>query len=273
MRKINKKNRKKRKIILRIILIGIIVILLGVGIFWNRYFNKNQLIEEFSGKDNQEVFLLGSFHENHFDKWVNYSMEDLLSAVENINPDAVFIEAREDMFLEYGVVDGPIDMAVIYSYCLEHEIDVEMVDWWEVTNDFETSTTNDMRDDHIFQNIESKLALLKKDQRVLVVCGAGHFYEQRKRFLDHHFESIKIKNRGRLFDQANENFKYPEGVEEVWEARAYFYAYTFPQIVKQDKTLNEEIIAGFDTNEEQAKNFYRQQVWYCGLFDKDELYK
>ena len=34
----------------------------------------------------------------------------MLNAIENIDPDVVFIEAREESCEQYGVVDGPVDM-------------------------------------------------------------------------------------------------------------------------------------------------------------------
>ena len=34
----------------------------------------------------------------------------------NIDSDVVFIETRENSFKEYGVVDGPVDMCIAYSY-------------------------------------------------------------------------------------------------------------------------------------------------------------
>ena len=73
---------------------------------WNRYLNKNSLIRGFETQGGQQVYLLGTFHENHFDRWLGYSMEDVLSAVENVDPDVVFLEARESVLEEYGVVGG-----------------------------------------------------------------------------------------------------------------------------------------------------------------------
>lgn len=65
------------------------------------------------------------------------------------------------------------------------------------------------------------------------------------------------------------DFKYPVSVEAVWEQRAYFYAYTYPDIVGQDKTLDEDIKSGFTEGDHDA--FYQQQLEYCDLFSKNEL--
>ena len=53
-------------------------------------------------------------------------------------------------------IDG-IDMCVTFSYCFDNNIPVEMIDYWEITNDSKTNTTTDERDDHIHNNIMKKL--------------------------------------------------------------------------------------------------------------------
>jgi hypothetical protein len=238
---------------------------------WNRYLNKNSLLEKFTTEQGQEVYLLGTFHENHFNKWLNYSLEDVLSVVENLKPDVVFIEAREKYFKDYGAVDGPIDMAVVYSYCNENDIPVEMIDWWVVDNNYKSNTTNDKRDDMIFENISSKLMTTKANTKILVVCGAGHYYEQTKRFLNHGFEKQKMKNKSTYFDCHDTKFEYPESLVDVWEKRSYFYAYTYPEVVGQDNTLDDDIKAEFTEGNHDA--FYNQQLEYNEYFSKNRLYK
>lgn len=261
------------KVIGKVILVLLLIVLIGAGIFWSRYINKNNLIAKFENSKSQEVYLLGAFHWYHFNKWANYSMEDLLGVVENTEPDIVFLEAREETFIEYGVVDGPVDMSVIYAYCVDNDIKVEFVDWWVVDNNYASNTTNDERDDHIYENIENKLSLLEDNQKVLVVLGSGHFYEQKNRFLDNDFEKIRLSGRAKFFENTNDTFEYPESVEDIWKERSYFYAYTFPEIIKQDETINGEIIAMFDYTDSQAKSFYENQCFYCEMFSNDELYE
>lgn len=107
--------------------------------------------------EEQEVYIMGTFHTEHFERYANYSIEEMINAINGIEPDVVFIEARENSFTEYGVVDGPIDMCVTFSYCFDNNIPVEMIDYWEITNDSKTNTTTDERDDHIHNNIMKKL--------------------------------------------------------------------------------------------------------------------
>ena len=181
--RIKNKSKIKNRILIALAIV-LIVALVALGLFWNRYLNKNSLLEKYETPKVQEVYLLGTFHKDHFNKWFNYSMEDILSVVENVQPDVVFIEAREEYFKDYGVVDGPIDMSVVYSYCIDNDIPVEMVDWWVVDNSFKSNTTSNKRDNMIFANIANKLKTIDADTKILVVCGSGHFYEQEERFLN-----------------------------------------------------------------------------------------
>lgn len=266
--------KKKSKIVKRIFIglsIVLIVAIVALGLLWNKYLNKNSLLKKFETTQNQEVYLLGALHENHFNKWINYSMEDLLSVVQNVQPDVVFLEAREQYFKDYGVVDGPIDMTVVYSHCKDNDIAVEMIDWWVMDNGFQSNTTNNKRDDMIFANIDNKSNTIPANSKILVVCGAGHFYEQTKRLINNGFEPKGIKNKATYFDSQNVDFKYPVSVEAVWEQRSYFYAYTYPDIVGQNKTLDENIKSEFTKDDHDA--FYQQQLEYCDLFLKNELYK
>lgn len=266
-----KRKRSLKRILLVIISIILIVILTGVGYFWNRYANKNSLIARFETPEGQTVYLLGTIHKEHFNKYLGYSMEDIVSAIENLDVDSVFIEAREVIYEEYGVVDGPVDMAVAYSYCEEHGISTEMIDWWVVDNDFKSNSTNRKRDDRIFENITRKLEQIPQGKKVLVICGSGHFHEQYSRFVKSGFIAKSIQEKSQIFKSSSSKFEYPVGIEAVWEKRAFFYAYTLPEIVSKDEQLNPEIQAEFTEGNHDA--FYIDQTTYCDLFRKNQLFE
>lgn len=259
-----------KKKIGKIIMALIVVVLLLAGIIWNRYFVKTSLFAEYISPQGQEVYILGTLHKSHFDKIFNYSMEDILSVVENVQPDVVFIEAREDNYQAYGAVDGPIDMNVVYSYCVEHNIATEMIDWWVVDNNYQSNTTSKLRDDNIFNNITDKLGEYGQDTTVLVVCGSGHFYPQSQRMRENGFEKSTINDKKSYFESAQAEFTYPSGVSQVWEKRAYFYAYIQPELVAQDENLNEEIKVQFTGGNHDA--FYKSQMEYCEMFEKNILF-
>ena len=255
--------------------IGLLIMLLLTGVtlgfLWNRYLNKSALIAAYETPQNQRVYLLGTLHKTHFNKYLGYSMEDITSAIANIEPDNVLIEAREEMYDEYGVVDGPVDMTVAYSYCLDNEIKIGMVDWWVVDNDFKEDSTNEKRDDKIFENINRKLKTLPSKTTIMVVCGSGHFHEQSERFIANGFVRKGISNKSDIFVSKKDEFTYPDSLEDEWEKRAYFYAYTFPQIIANDPNLSDNIKSQFTDGNHDS--FYHSQMAYGELFRKNLLYQ
>ena len=171
---------KKKK---RIIIISIVItfVILSVAALYANL--KVFTIKKVFMSAQQEVYIMGTFHTEHFERYANYSIEEMINAVNNIEPDVVFIEARENSFTEYGVVDGPIDMCIAYSYCSDNNIPVEMIDYWEITNDSKTNTTTTERDDHIHNNIMEKLTDYE-NKRILVICGFGHLNAQTERLIE-----------------------------------------------------------------------------------------
>ncbi|MCO7127848.1 hypothetical protein NIE88_19045 [Sporolactobacillus shoreicorticis] len=138
-------------------------------------------------------------------------------------------------------------------------------------NQYQSGKTDEKRDDMLFKNINKQLAELKDGARVLVVCGAGHFYEQASRFSRAGFKDQKMEHKSAYFDNSGKTFDYPDRVESVWKQRAYFYAYTYPKIIEQDDTLNDDIKAEFINGDHDA--FYKQQLKYCDLFSKNKLFE
>lgn len=254
-----------------LIICGIVAVLLIAiaSVIWFTGFEKHSLIRKFETPENKTMYVLGTFHGLHYNKILRYSIEDILNVVKNIDPDTIYIEAREESYNEYGVVDGPIEMSVIYAYCKENNIAVEMIDWWVVDNEFKRSTTTKKRDDEIFKNIENKLISLEKDEVALVICGKTHLFEQKKRFLDSGYNELKIENKKELF-KSNDIFSYPLSTKDVFEKKAYFYAYTYPEIIHSDITLNDSTKAQFNKNDEA---FYKNQMNYISLFNENKLYK
>ena len=186
-----------------------------------------------------------------------------------LKSDVVFIEARENSFTEYGVVDGPIDMCVAYSYCFDNNIPVEMIDYWEITNDSKANTTTVERDDHIHNNIMEKLGGYE-NKRILIICGFGHLNAQTERLIKAGGQKMHISHKSDLFKGENEGFDYPSMLCDVWEDRVLFYAHTVPQLVQENDALNEETKANWP--EDVDDSFYNWQMEYCKLFEANKLY-
>ena len=257
---------KKKKRIVTLSIIITLVILVVVALYVNL---KVFTVKKVLMADEQEVYIMGTFHTEHFERYANYSIEEMINAVKNIEPDVVFIEARENSYTEYGVVDGPIDMCIAYSYCSDNNIPVEMIDHWEITNDSKTNTTTEERDDRIHNNIMEKLADYE-NKRILVICGFGHLHAQTERLMEAGGQKQYISHKGDLFKGEKEKFVYPSKLCNVWEERVLFYAHTVPRLVQENETLNEETKAKWP--EDVEGSFYNWQMKYCNLFEGNNLY-
>lgn len=257
---------KKKK---RIIIISIVItfVILSVAALYANL--KVFTIKKVFMSAQQEVYIMGTFHTEHFERYANYSIEEMINAVNNIEPDVVFIEARENSFTEYGVVDGPIDMCIAYSYCSDNNIPVEMIDYWEITNDSKTNTTTTERDDHIHNNIMEKLTDYE-NKRILVICGFGHLNAQTERLIEAGGQKQHISHKSDLFKGENEDFVYPSMLCDVLEKRVLFYAHTVPQLVQENDALNEETKANWP--EDVDDSFYNWQMEYCKLFEENNMY-
>lgn len=257
---------KKKKRIVTLSIIITLVILVVVALYVNL---KVFTVKKVLMADEQEVYIMGTFHTEHFERYANYSIEEMINAVKNIEPDVVFIEARENSYTEYGVVDGPIDMCIAYSYCSDNNIPVEMIDHWEITNDSKTNTTTEERDDQIHNNIMEKLADYES-KRILVICGFGHLSAQTERLMEVGGQKQYISHKSGLFKGEKEKFVYPGELCDVWEERVLFYAHTVPQLVQKNEALNEETKAKWPEDVDGA--FYNWQMKYCNLFEGNNLY-
>lgn len=257
---------KKKKRIVTLSIIITLVVLVVVALYVNL---KVFTVKKVLMADEQEVYIMGTFHTEHFERYANYSIEEMINAVKNIEPDVVFIEARENSYTEYGVVDGPIDMCIAYSYCSDNNIPVEMIDHWEITNDSKTNTTTEERDDRIHNNIMEKLADYES-KRILVICGFGHLSAQTERLMEVGGQKQYISHKSDLFKGEKEKFVYPGELCDVWEERVLFYAHTVPQLVQKNEALNEETKAKWPEDVEES--FYNWQMKYCNLFEGNNLY-
>ena len=211
----NVRDYMKKKILIVLIVI-VIFIFVGFSIWYFKYIYKYNQIAKFINENNQDIYILGTYHGEHFNRFLNYSMQDIAMCIKNINPDIVLIESREETYRDYNVIDGPIDMILAYSYCKQENISIDMIDYWEVNDNTMPGTTDEKRDDIINKNIIKKLDNNLDKKRVLIICGDTHFREQIKRFKNQKFKEEKIKNRKELF-YGEEDFKYPLIMQDIIE--------------------------------------------------------
>ena len=88
----------------------ILILCIGFAAFWYfTYLYKYNQIVEFRNDRDQDIYMLGTYHSQHFNQSMGYSMADIVNCIKNVDPDVVLIEAREETFDRYGAIDGPID--------------------------------------------------------------------------------------------------------------------------------------------------------------------
>ena len=159
-----------------------------------------------------------------------------------LNPDMVLIESREDTYQDYNVIDGPIDMILVYSYSLQENIDIGMIDYWEVNDEASPRTTNKKRDNIINDNIIEKIDRNKDKKKILIICGDTHFHEQIKRFNSQGLKKLEIKNKKELFYD-NGTFKYPLLMQKTIEDKINYISTVF----------NDEIIKNIHNDKNKEK--------------------
>lgn len=254
-----------------IILIPVIILSFVVSFFnWDRNYNKNKLLQKYI-VDNKEFYILGTIEKKHFNKIYNYSMKDMLGVIETIKPDLAMIEAREDHYIRYGIVDGKIDACVAYSYCFENKIPVSFVNWWIIDNIYPANATTNLQDDNIFIKVSRNIKESAPGSRLLLLIDSSHFYEMTNRFEIAGFKRVPIENKSEYFHVENEKFKFPAVVAKTWRDRNYFFSYNFPTEVKNQKDLNQSVKDKF-LNADHDK-FYLQEIEYCKYLNNDILYK
>ncbi len=161
---------------------------------------------------------MGTIHGAHFEKSSNYSLADIQSIIDTVSPDILLVEARQETFDNHGVIDGPFEMVFAWSYAEAYGIPVRGIDWWQITEDAQPSTTTAERDDHIYENIMSESAGYDK---VLVLCGATHRTEQGERLRENGFEEMKLSGKSDYFSAVSpDDFAYPVSLRAHLEDKA-----------------------------------------------------
>ena len=228
--------------ILKILMIIMMLIISILSIWYYKYIYKYNQIAKFTNESNQEIYILGTYHGKHLNKAFNYSLQDITSVIKNINPDMVLIESREDTYKDYNVIDGPIDMIIAYSYCIQENIDIGMIDYWKLNDEVSPRTTDKKRDDIINDNIIEKIDSNKDKKKILIICGDTHFHEQIKRFKSQGLKKVHIKNKKELFHD-NGTFKYPLLMQKTIEDKINYISTIF----------NDEILKNIHNDKNKAK--------------------
>ncbi|XMB85798.1 hypothetical protein RJG79_10350 [Mycoplasmatota bacterium WC44] len=181
-----------------LIILGIVAFLItiffiifdeAILIFWylvDKRNYKNKLIRKFT-KKNQSIYIIGSIHGGHF-RSKDYSHMHLKAALENIKPDLLLVESRQEEVENGNLGDGPFEMLYLHLLAKDLGIPVKGIDWFKVNNDKPGTTTNE-RDEKITQNIVRESEGYKK---VLVVVGAAHMIIDSKKLRKRGYKRIRL---------------------------------------------------------------------------------
>ena len=98
-----------KKKLLKPVLIAIALVLFAmiivISILHFKYVDKEHNIVLYTNEGHtQEVYILGTIHEYHFEPLLNYSYLDLQNVIDNTKPNLLLLEVDQDTYNEYGVV-------------------------------------------------------------------------------------------------------------------------------------------------------------------------
>lgn len=229
--------------------------------------NKENLVSKYTTLKEQTVYTVGTLHNDHFNREQDYSLRDLESLLDNLNPDYIFIEAREESLEEYDVIDGPIEMIYAYSYGLEHDIPVRLIDYWKIDNNIITNYSDDFRDNQIFYNMNEKLKEIKADKTIVVLYGASHYFFQKPRIELAGWREGKIDNMEDLFQSNTDAFIYPKNMEVEIDKKLDYNQNIIPEIAKKNIT-DQKVLDDFLQNDmKETLENYKKIVGENRLYD------
>ncbi len=205
------KQKLNNKLILRIVFIIILAIILAVSVIQfliMSHFNKENNLLLYTTEDGlQQIYILGTIHNEHFNKKYKYSIADIQNVINAVKPDLLLLEVRQETVEKYKALDGPIEMIYAWCYAVENSINVKGIDWWNITDDTKPNTTDNERDDNIFENtIES----IGENKTVLIICGATHRVEQGKRFSNNGYIKTTLDTKQYFNINPKSEFTYPK---------------------------------------------------------------
>ncbi len=174
---------------------------------------RNSHFVKISNQQDHEIFLLGTIHDDHINN-AYFSFANIEAIIENLKPQLLLIESRQNELENDRIGDGPCEMPFAYLIAKKIDIPVLGVDWWEKSNDRRSSNEN--RDDHIFQNI---LSNMQTKGPMLVLLGYSHIQEMLSRFHKQGYAEQSISNKDAYFQLKHKIFFFPKGMTSAISQR------------------------------------------------------
>lgn len=219
------------KVIAGVVILVVVLIILFFAIFvdsklifWyltDKKSVKNRMLRKYT-KDRNEVLFLGTVHDMHFN-FEEYSFYHLKAVLQNYKPDVLLVESRQSELELGNYADGPIEMFYLSMIARNMKIPVFGVDWYD-HNSHKPGTTNKLRDEHIFNNVENYVQGFRKP---LVIIGATHLLVGDR----------ILKNKG--FDKIEQDLSFSEKIFKVNDKDLMFDKNTISYLYKRIERENE----------------------------------
>lgn len=201
-----------------LLLIGLIILLF---LYFKYVHKESNIVLLKQENSSQEIYILGTVHEYHFNRLLGYSIVAIQNVIDNIKPDLLLLEVDQNTFDNYEVIKSPIEMIPLWCYAKEYNIAVRGVDWFQVTEDSRSWTTDKNRDDHIFENIVNSIG---DEQIVLIILGSRHRIEQTTRFKNAGWQIEIMPNVHDMFvGKSVDEFVYPADTQKEIEKQIEYW--------------------------------------------------
>jgi len=205
-------------VIIILISLFFIVVVDAKLLFWYIVDKKNiryKVVREFTNKK-QKILILGTLHYMHHNL-PNYSFYHLKAVLENVKPDLLLIESRQEEINIGNLADGPLEMFYLHMIAKELNIPVRGVDWFSF-NETKPGTTNKLRDKVITENIMKES---KEYTNILVAIGATHMLVESKRLTKIGYDRQKLTRTqlDSLFETKDTTFSFPDNTREYIKFR------------------------------------------------------
>ena len=165
---------------------------------------------------NQEIYLLGTWHGIH---WTSkeFSLQHLGSVVENLEPDVLLLESRQEQLDLDNLADGPLEMLFSNLTAREISVPVKGIDWWNIDLS-NPGQTDELRESNIMKNI---IEYSKGEKKVLILIGNAHVSSLQTRFKEAGFSRAEFKNKEKnlMFHSDKESKLFPSGMSFYIEKR------------------------------------------------------
>ena len=160
-------------------------------------------------KGDQKIYILGTWHGAN---WTSkeFSLQHLGSVVENLEPDVLLLESRQEQLDLDNLADGPLEMLFSNLTARKIGIPVKGIDWWDIDLS-NPGQTDDLRDGNIMKNI---LKYSKGEKKVLIFIGKAHVSTLQAKFKAVGFSRAEFKNKEKnlMFHSDKESKLFPSGM-------------------------------------------------------------